>query len=493
MTKTRLVMESMVLFGEKGFDGVSVRDIADVVGLKTSSFYNHFYSKDALLDFVVNHAEDLYYLYLNAVREASYEAGSFGELLDAVIHDPRKVLSPLTCYTYSIIHCAKYRSHRLASVFTKTFIEYSVDFYGEIFSKAIASGLCNPFDTKIVAIIINNAFHTGVSLSMQEYLGYHTGVDFCPMVNGVKDFVHKVAFPVNDGSAMTPDDALRLPPYPKEMMAFNPPDGGDGLDETSRAILARFAPRVGEAFNERLDTYLKAIEAEGVCLTGCKLDGNGEETFKSFTDSYITSVAAEATEMDEVMEARRIIEYQAERWRLIKVDINKKFQNAGMGLSDVFAVLMKIDEEYGQSQWRQSRIFEGMEAEGQAQGEAAQAQGEGAPAEAGVAQGEPEGDWVLSDDVPKLGCRRRPFGEGYKGTDLSNLDVLVKINGKIVRRPEPKADPTLPVPPIPVDEVREIETASGIARQKAELDVMPARPSLWASPSDCWIKPKSKR
>ncbi|NPV00214.1 MAG: TetR/AcrR family transcriptional regulator [Brevinematales bacterium] len=48
-TKERLFLRAAELFSKDGYNGVSVRDICRAVGIKESSFYNHYPSKDALL------------------------------------------------------------------------------------------------------------------------------------------------------------------------------------------------------------------------------------------------------------------------------------------------------------------------------------------------------------------------------------------------------------------------------------------------------------
>ena len=45
-TKERIVYESLKLFSQKGYDGVSMREIAAAVGIKGASIYNHFTGKD---------------------------------------------------------------------------------------------------------------------------------------------------------------------------------------------------------------------------------------------------------------------------------------------------------------------------------------------------------------------------------------------------------------------------------------------------------------
>jgi AcrR family transcriptional regulator len=45
-TKEKIIFESLKLFSSKGYDGVSMREIAAAVGIKGASLYNHFKGKE---------------------------------------------------------------------------------------------------------------------------------------------------------------------------------------------------------------------------------------------------------------------------------------------------------------------------------------------------------------------------------------------------------------------------------------------------------------
>ena len=53
-TKDRIVETALELFSQRGYDGVSVRDIAQAVGIRESSLYNHFENKRAIFDGIVD-------------------------------------------------------------------------------------------------------------------------------------------------------------------------------------------------------------------------------------------------------------------------------------------------------------------------------------------------------------------------------------------------------------------------------------------------------
>ncbi|WP_407430975.1 TetR/AcrR family transcriptional regulator [Methanobrevibacter sp.] len=53
--KEKIFHVSIDLFSKYGYDGVSVRKIASEVGIKESSIYNHYKSKESILDSILNY------------------------------------------------------------------------------------------------------------------------------------------------------------------------------------------------------------------------------------------------------------------------------------------------------------------------------------------------------------------------------------------------------------------------------------------------------
>jgi AcrR family transcriptional regulator len=51
-TKYKILETALELFSRKGYSAVSVREITKAVGIKESALYNHFKSKDEILDFI---------------------------------------------------------------------------------------------------------------------------------------------------------------------------------------------------------------------------------------------------------------------------------------------------------------------------------------------------------------------------------------------------------------------------------------------------------
>ncbi len=59
-TKDIIYEVALKLFAENGYNGTSIRDIVKVVGIKESSFYNHYSKKEDLLDYILDKFEETF-------------------------------------------------------------------------------------------------------------------------------------------------------------------------------------------------------------------------------------------------------------------------------------------------------------------------------------------------------------------------------------------------------------------------------------------------
>lgn len=57
-TKERIVQEALTLFSTRGYEAVSMREIGGAVGIKESSLYKHYSSKQEILDVIIQMARE---------------------------------------------------------------------------------------------------------------------------------------------------------------------------------------------------------------------------------------------------------------------------------------------------------------------------------------------------------------------------------------------------------------------------------------------------
>ncbi len=81
LRKEEIVAEATRLFAERGYEGASMGDLAERVGLRKASLFHHFPSKDVLYTIVL---EQLLDQVKAAILTAATSDGSFEERLDAL-------------------------------------------------------------------------------------------------------------------------------------------------------------------------------------------------------------------------------------------------------------------------------------------------------------------------------------------------------------------------------------------------------------------------
>ncbi len=81
LRKDEIVVEATKLFAERGYEGASMGDLADRVGLRKASLFHHFPSKEVLYSTVL---AQLVEGVQRAIFAAANGEGSFLERLDAL-------------------------------------------------------------------------------------------------------------------------------------------------------------------------------------------------------------------------------------------------------------------------------------------------------------------------------------------------------------------------------------------------------------------------
>ena len=169
-TKERILIFATIMFAQRGYAAISVRDIARVNGVKASSLYNHFESKEALWAAALEHLKKLYFLYFEILDQNISRARSFEETLALVLHEPKKMTNSFTTYGFSLI-LTEQINNPLAAETHSSMLNYGINFIQEKFDACVAKGWVAPFDTHQVSALIMNSVYMGFLNKVQEYEG----------------------------------------------------------------------------------------------------------------------------------------------------------------------------------------------------------------------------------------------------------------------------------------------------------------------------------
>lgn len=156
-TKNKIFETAIELFKDKGFENVSVRDIAARVGIRQSAVYNHFKSKQHILDTIYDFYECQFVINCPAVRdlEPTLKTGSLLDIILSVVYGFNGEYAQ-KMYDISIIIMQRLSTdERAGQIHASLLIDSGVSFVERVFDRAVELGRIAPLDTKLMATFIN--------------------------------------------------------------------------------------------------------------------------------------------------------------------------------------------------------------------------------------------------------------------------------------------------------------------------------------------------
>lgn len=189
--KEQILLVATLSFAKYGYSAVSMRDLAKILGMKSSSIYNYYESKEALWHEVIDHAGLLYSLYFDMLRDKVAAAATFEEVLEAIFLEPKRLLNVFTCYAFSMIQTEQFRDEQAGRLFEEIFMTYAIDCMRRWFDMCIDKGLVRPFDTQTVATIIMHSVLMGLQIEVHHLLQhpYKPPYDSRKMMHDVQKFI----------------------------------------------------------------------------------------------------------------------------------------------------------------------------------------------------------------------------------------------------------------------------------------------------------------
>lgn len=174
-TKKKIIEVSLALFAQKGFDGVSVREIAKEVGVRESALYKHYKNKEDILDKII---EEM----ISSIRNG-YELRHVPETLtEGVAEGYRNISEEQLCeMSWSIFKMfteepklsnfrrllmrEQFHNKTFAKYYDKFFIEGVIESQAKTFLQLVDSGLFRKADERIIAL----HFYGPIMLLFQQY------------------------------------------------------------------------------------------------------------------------------------------------------------------------------------------------------------------------------------------------------------------------------------------------------------------------------------
>ena len=162
-TKQRILNKALELFAAKGYDSVSVGEIAGAVGIKAPSLYNHFSGKQAIFDAIVESTAAQYEADTGKidihVENAARDVLVFAEITAEGLFEKVRQIFEYSLHNQRIrrfrrmMTMEQFRSPELAALYSERYVDRVLAYHAGIFRALMTSGEIRPQDPDTLAMM----------------------------------------------------------------------------------------------------------------------------------------------------------------------------------------------------------------------------------------------------------------------------------------------------------------------------------------------------
>ena len=138
-TRQRILLEALRLFSRKGYDAVSVEQIADAVGIKAPSLYKHYRSKQDIFDAIFVETAKRYGAFTDSI---SVHLGNSAQDLqvfraitaDALVEKVKSLMSyslhdEFVSQFRRMVTIEQFRSPELSALYSQRYVAQILDYH----------------------------------------------------------------------------------------------------------------------------------------------------------------------------------------------------------------------------------------------------------------------------------------------------------------------------------------------------------------------------
>lgn len=162
-TRQRILDKALELFAARGYDSVSVGEIAAAVGIRAPSLYNHFPGKQAIFDAIVRSTAEQYEADTDKidihVQNVAQDIPVFTEISEDALFEKVRQIFEYSLHNESIsrfrrmMTIEQFRSPELAALYSRRYVERILDYHAGIFRALIDAGEIRAEDPDALAMM----------------------------------------------------------------------------------------------------------------------------------------------------------------------------------------------------------------------------------------------------------------------------------------------------------------------------------------------------
>lgn len=151
-TKERKLDAALTLFAENGYDGTSVEQIANIVGIKAPSLYKHYKGKEDILNALIDSAETWYEEMFGSENNIGEVPQSREEFIKVTMERISFTMrDPIIRKTRILLVQEQFRNERISEATTRHQLDGIQRMYAKIIEGMMDEGIVKSDDSDLLA------------------------------------------------------------------------------------------------------------------------------------------------------------------------------------------------------------------------------------------------------------------------------------------------------------------------------------------------------
>ena len=151
-TKEKILDAALTLFAENGYDGTSVEQIANIVGIKAPSIYKHYKGKEDILNALIDSAETRYEEMFGSEKNIGRVPQSREEFIKVTMERISFTMrDPIIRKTRMLLVQEQFRNERISEVTTRHQLDGIQGMFAKIIKGMMDEGIVKNDDPALLA------------------------------------------------------------------------------------------------------------------------------------------------------------------------------------------------------------------------------------------------------------------------------------------------------------------------------------------------------
>ena len=171
-TREKILLEALRLFSQRGYDAVSVEQIAQAVGIRAPSLYKHYKGKQNIFDAILAETAQRYAAFADGISvhtgSPQEDAQTFSLLTADALAEKMRALVVYSLHDEFVsqlrrmLTIEQFRSPELSALYSQRYVQQLLDYHTALFARLMDAGFLRREEPALLAMLYDAPVFTAL-------------------------------------------------------------------------------------------------------------------------------------------------------------------------------------------------------------------------------------------------------------------------------------------------------------------------------------------